>query len=319
MNHGEGEAYIKELHMDSDSILRILEPKRIKGNVMKTVGICCMFCPFILGLFSNCFAESINIFVEIGIWTSYFVLLTVAIILLGYASKMQREYKNDYKQLIAKHVLQSCFDKANYYPDGGFTREGFQAAHLIYWRNDFTYRSEDLIIGQYAGVEFKQSDVRITHTTGSGKNKRTIVDVDGRLVQFHYRKDVRRRVLIVTDAHVARLEKGLFKIEMEDIDFNKKFDVYSEDGHSAYYLLTPPFMEYLKKLRELDQNIYISFDGENLYILRSGKGGIFVPPKGKIDLKDEVEKSKLELNEIKNMIDILQLDDEAYKDKIFNM
>lgn len=157
MNHGEGEAYIKELHMDSDSILRILEPKRIKGNVMKTVGICCMFCPFILGLFSNCFAESINIFVEIGIWTSYFVLLT------------------------------------------------------------------------------------------------------------------------------------------------------------------PPFMEYLKKLRELDQNIYISFDGENLYILRSGKGGIFVPPKGKIDLKDEVEKSKLELNEIKNMIDILQLDDEAYKDKIFNM
>lgn len=302
---------MKEIQLDENRILESLEPKRKKKNIFIGIALCCFFLPFIVVWLSPQESVALVLFSFCG--------PVAAIILLVIGAKTFKEYENDYKQMIAKHILQACFDEANYFPIRGFTKEEFQAAHLIHWRRDFAYHSEDLITGQHAGVEFKQSDIRITHTTGSGKHRKTVVDVDGRLIQFHYKKAIDSRILIATDTHNATLEKGLSKLEMEDVDFNRKFDVYSEDGHSVYYLLTPPFMEYLKKLCELDRNLYISFDGEYLYVLRSGKGGIFVPPRGRIDVHAEVEKSKQELNEIVKMIEILQLDYKAYEDKVFAM
>lgn len=315
---------MKEIQLDENRILRVLEPKRKKCGILIGIGISCFVLPFIV----VCLLQILNgILQESDEISSITMTLTVlsfcgpvaAIILLVIGTKKLKEYENDYKQMIAKHVLQACFDKASYFPVRGFSKEEFQAARLIHWRRDFAYHSEDLITGQHEGVEFKQSDIRITHTTGSGKHRKTVVDVDGRLIQFHYKKAIDSRILIVTDTHNATLEKGLSKLEMEDVDFNRKFDVYSEDGHSVYYLLTPPFMEYLKKLCEIDKNLYISFDGEYLYILRSGKGGIFVPPRGRIDVHAEVEKSKQELYEIVKLIEILKLENKAYEDKVFAM
>ncbi len=317
---------MKEIQLDENRIIEALEPKRKKKNNFITIGAAAFFLPFIVvGLLQvlngiGILPESTGVVVaEMVLSSISFCGVAAGIVLLILGAKVSKEYEDDYKQLIARHVLQACFDDADYFPTKGFTKEEFQTARLIHWRNDFGYRSEDLISGQHAGVEFKQSDVRITHTTGSGKNRKTVVDVDGRLVQFHYKKAIDSRILIVTDTHDAALERGLSKVEMEDVDFNRKFDVYSEDGHSVYYLLTPPFMEYLKKLCELDRNIYISFDGEDLYILRSGKGGIFVPPNGKLDVHREVEKSRQELNEIVKIIEILQLEDKAYEDKVLAM
>lgn len=316
---------MKEIQLDENKIIEALEPKRKKKNNFLTIGGCCICLPFIvIGLTQvldgiGILSESIVVVViEMVLALISFCGVPAGIVLLILGTLASREYENDYKQLIAKHVLQACFDDADYFPAKGFTKEEFRAARLIRWRSDFSYWSEDLITGQYEGVEFKQSDVRITHTTG-GDNKKTVVDVDGRLVQFHYRKTMNSRILIVTDTHDAVLEQGLSKVEMEDVDFNRKFDVYSKDGHSVYYLLTPPFMEYLKKLCEFDRNIYISFDGEDLYILRSGKGGIFVPPKGKLDVHREVEKSTQELNEIIKIIEILKLEDKAYEEKLLAM
>lgn len=316
---------MKEIQLDENKIIEALEPKRKKKNNFLTIGGCCIFLPFIVTGLTQVLGEIGILSDSTGTFVTEMVLTMISfcgvpagIVLLILGALASKEYENDYKQLIAKHVLQACFDGADYFPAKGFTKEEFRAAHLIHWRNDFSYRSEDLITGQYEGVEFKQSDVRITHTTG-GDNKKTVVDVDGRLVQFHYKKAIDSRILIVTDTHDAALDQGLPKVEMEDVDFNRKFDVYSRDRHSVYYLLTPPFMEYLKKLCEFDRNIYISFDGEDLYILRSGKGGIFVPPKGKLDVHREVEKSTQELNEIIKIIEILKLEDKAYEEKLLAM
>lgn len=316
---------MKEIQLDENRIIEALEPKRKKKNNFITIGAAAFFLPFIVvGLLQvlngiGILPESTGVVVaEMVLSSISFCGVPAGIVLLILGALASKEYENDYKQLIAKHVLQACFDDADYFPAKGFTKEEFRAAHLIHWRNDFTYRSEDLISGQHEGVEFKQSDVRITHTTG-GDSKKTVVDVDGRLVQFHYKKAIDNRILIVTDTHDAALDQGIPKVEMEDVDFNRKFDVYSRDRHSVYYLLTPPFMEYLKKLCEFDRNIYISFDGEDLYILRSGKGGIFVPPKGKLDVHREVEKSTQELNEIIKIIEILKLEDKAYEEKLLAM
>ena len=123
----------------------------------------------------------------------------------------------------------------------------------------------------------------ITHVEGGRRRMHTVVDVDGRILEISFPKQIEETVKIVKKKDPYTLSES-DKIEMEDVDFNQKFDVFAKDKHSAFYLLTPQFMEYIKKLYNRDDRVYISFDGEKVYFLQSGHGGIFEPPKEKIDI-----------------------------------
>lgn len=288
---------MEQLQLDENRIIAVLDPLRKKKNLYTAI--------MLVAILGMAFTGQINsILSPILQFGSIIAMIVVG----GLNYKVSKEYANTYKQMISKYVLQDYFDDAIYHPLEGFTPEEFRTAHLIHWRSGFNYHAEDLISGHYSGVEFKQSDVRITHQSGSGRNRRTVVDVDGRLTRFQYEKDIRGRILIVTDIHTAMLESGLSKVEMEDVEFNKQFDVYAPDAHSVYYLLTPHFMEYLKRLRSIDRTLYISFDGKELYVLRSGKGGIFEPPSGSLNVREEVAKNRRELDEIRKLIEVLKLE-----------
>lgn len=288
---------MEQLQLDENRIITVLDPLRKKKNLYTAI--------MLVAIFGMAFAGQLDSILSPIL---QFGGIAATIVVGGLNYKVSKEYANTYKQMISKYVLQDYFDDAIYHPLEGFTPEEFRAAHLIHWRSGFTYHAEDLIKGHYSGVEFKQSDVRITHQSGSGRNRRTVVDVDGRLTRFQYEKDIRGRILIVTDIHTAMLESGLSKVEMEDVEFNKQFDVYAPDAHSVYYLLTPHFMEYLKRLRSIDRTLYISFDGRELYVLRSGKGGIFEPPSGPLNVREEVAKNRRELDEIRKLIEVLKLE-----------
>lgn len=237
--------------------------------------------------------------------------------LIRYA-KAYKEYENDYKRLIARPVLESMFDNAQYYPDKGYTQEEFKGMHLIYWRNGFNYCSEDLIRGTHKGLDFSRADIRITHRNDNN----IVVDIDGRLMEFPFSKDINSRILIVKNRGRVLVESGLNEVIMEDMDFNQKFTVYAEDAHSVFYLLTPRFMEYVKSLYNKDDAIYISFDRGRLYFLESGHGGIFETPQKKldehVDIRREIEKSKAELEEIGEIIEMLQLDKAGEMEKMIN-
>lgn len=321
---------MNELQIDEERIYKVLEQYRKKKNKYKRILLGCLCCMFVYPVVVGCLMTirvnlnliSMNVIafvITIIGKVANTLALPVIIILVGLWIKANREYKKKYKQLIAESVLQCMFDDARYYPDRGYTKAEFQGMQLIRWRNDFSYYSEDLIIGSHKGVDFRRADIRITHTRGSGKNRNTIVDVDGRLMEFAWQKEINSRILIVKKGERARLERGLNEVEMEDVDFNQKFDVYAEDAHSAFYLLTPRFMEYIKMLYDRDDMLYISFDRRRLYFLQSGHGGIFEPPEVGFDVDKEVEKSRAELAEITQIIELLQLDDMAQREKMVDM
>lgn len=292
------------LRLDENRIIAVLNPLRKKRNLYRV-----LMCIVILGLI--CVEWYVEWYDEDNI-ISQIIRIGIAIIMvwvLFRLDKVSREYVDTYKEMISKYVFQDYFDDATYKPLRGFSLREFWDAHLIEWKRDFDYRTEDLISGNYSGVEFKQSDVKITHKSGKETIfEHTVVDVDGRLTCFQFEKDIRGRILIVAGSHTATLEPGLSKVEMEDVEFNKQFDVYASDAHNAYYLLTPHFMEYLKRLRSIDKTLYISFDGKKLYVLRSGKGGIFEPPSWSLNVREEVAKNRRELDEIRKLIEVLKLE-----------
>ncbi|MCM1496141.1 MAG: DUF3137 domain-containing protein [Bacteroides sp.] len=252
------------------------------------------------------------------------VLLIVVIFTEG---RFKKRYFDQYKELLQlEKILNTFFDDVVYSPEQGLTRGEFEQTG-VYLCDRGHYRSEDLITASYQGIDFKQSDVELYTYTG-GKHKRKVVYVDGRVAQFHYKKEIRGKILIASKGFVPKTatvfangepvytqkekehigDMGI--VSMEDMDFNDKFTVYTSDPHSAYYFLTPHVMEYMKGLWGMDAKISISFDGEYLNILRSGSGGIFEPPlHGNIDISKQLRVIEGELQEIVRCIEALRLDE----------
>ena len=69
----------------------------------------------------------------------------------------------------------------------------------------------------------------------------------------------------------------LQKITLEDVIFNRIYDVYSDDEVEARFLLNPVFMEKLSRLKKLcgGQNIGVSFFVDNMVVMIESNGDAF--------------------------------------------
>lgn len=56
------------------------------------------------------------------------------------------------------------------------------------------------------------------------------------------------------------------KVELEDIDFNESFDVYSNDQVEARYVLTPDVMSILLSLKRMSKKMSLNLVGNRLYV-----------------------------------------------------
>lgn len=223
----------------------------------------------------------------------------------------QGSYEAMYKQMVAEPILKATFENVRYTPLAGYTMEEFEARRIIRVMGNTYMRSQDKIDATYNGIHFCQSDVSIYL-----KKRKEADDLKfrGRLIAYDLPVHVDSRVLIIKSGtpHLNLVDRGP-KVELEDMEFNDMYEVYSEDGHSVFYLLTPQFMDYLKKLHSMNVLMYFSFEGNQLWLLRQCQG-VFEPPIGKFDLNVEIEKSTRELAEIKKIIDVLKFGEQDPKE-----
>ena len=111
----------------------------------------------------------------------------------------------------------------------------------------------------------------------------------------------------------AYLNTGGERIRLEDPEFQKMFEVYCDDQVTARYVLTPAFMERLKKLNERYKGqVYIAINTDNI-VIATNRGNVLSSvdsPIGalfqKIDLNLVTEVYE-ELVEQLQMIDTLKL------------
>lgn len=80
-------------------------------------------------------------------------------------------------------------------------------------------------------------------------------------------------------------------IDIEDIEFNEKFEVYSKDAHSAYYFLSSKRIEYLKQLRR-SSLISVAVNKDGLYIATNRNTKLLEPPE--VNEKEDISKERFE-------------------------
>ena len=113
--------------------------------------------------------------------------------------------------------------------------------------------------------------------------------------------------------YFIRSRKNKFQgVKLEDVEFDRKFQVISEDQLEARYLVTPAFMDRLKGLQTAfgTQKVKCSFfDDQIMFAISTNEdlfevGSLFVP----LGKSKQINKFFNELNSILNLVDHFKLD-----------
>ncbi len=126
---------------------------------------------------------------------------------------------------------------------------------------------------------------------------------------FHNRK-IRKN----SKSHLKKIVQDLelAEIELEDVNFAKKFKVYSQDQIEARYLLTTSFMERLQNLQKVffGDSVEVSFVNGRILFLIKTKKDFFESASilKEFSLLKETKAFFDQLEAIFSVIDILKLD-----------
>lgn len=166
----------------------------------------------------------------------------------------------------------SCFENLIWSEgvyEGG---ELFKASGVV---PHFTSESyDDIFTGSHKDVnmEIVESDFVVGH----GKNRRTVFS--GVVIKLDMNKNFTSHTVITPDTlfHKSPV-KDLRHTTLEDVQFEKKFDVFTNDEVDARYLITPTFMERLKGMKTAFKadKIRCSFYGQYLLVALSTNKDLF--------------------------------------------
>ena len=132
---------------------------------------------------------------------------------------------------------------------------------------------DDSFYGEFDGVKFEIQEPAFIK--GRGKYKTIIFD--GVIIKMEMNKKFKGRTVIRKDSllHISPSEH-LRHTVLEDVNFEKNFDVFTNDEVEARYLITPSVMERIN-------NLAVSFNA-SFYSCAFYKGNIFIALKTSEDL-----------------------------------
>jgi hypothetical protein len=243
-------------------------------------------------------------------------------------SKAKKQMLLDLKLSFVNETLSEFFEDVEYNAKGSIDHHTIRSAELIEgWDSSYDttleFTGSDYFKGKYKGCEVECCDFDVTKCT-----RKTETDSDGKLTESEdyetlfkgqwmickLRKPVPGKVRVREAASRATLSPLRFiagdqvrvksDVETENIAFNEKFQILG-DGHSAFLILTPHFMDYvLSTDSKANGRTMLCFWGDRVHIgVHNGKDLFEV--KRKKELKNIPALKERIQGELKYLTDIL--------------
>lgn len=155
---------------------------------------------------------------------------------------MKKNFENKIKEQIMPSVCR-CFGDFTWRPNYEWHRT-FVDSGVI--KNYTRVDVDDVFIGSYKSVGIKV--IEAMYETGSGRYRQTVFD--GVIVKLDMNKNFKGHTILTDDKlfHNSPV-RHLKRTELEDVEFEKKYDVFTDDPIEARYILTPALMEKIKKIK----------------------------------------------------------------------
>jgi len=231
--------------MNREENLEFLRKKALKEYKMahKTAVTCSLilfvylFGVNIENFFNDTFIDSIGRLIGC-ICASMFIGMLVKVALRNaLAFDSIKKFKDAYKQTIVLSVLKDIFNGSVV----DFSKKSYDEMANI----------SERFVGRYKGVSFSFKEG---------------------VFEFEFNKPFQHILQIsergfrssIWSTDLAQL-KTLRKIKIEDVEFNNKFNIYAQNEEEAFYMLTPNFIQRIKKLSTM-KNVWLNFKFEDKYL-----------------------------------------------------
>lgn len=223
---------------------------------------------------------------SMGIFFASLMFCFVAFVFTTAITKaLERKRLNEIREEKVPKVIDFLVgEQLNPFSVDGFLPEMFFKSAGFAGRFD-DYKGEDLIDidipkdnGKKSGVTFKACDLKVTkEERDSDGDTHTVTVYSGAFCAVHFPFEFKCRLAINSSI------TGVKKFKLEDVSFNKIFQVFSDNKVEALCILTPSMMQKLMKLHEktkmvkvtiFDNHLYLGFPGFNLFEFGKVKSGL---------------------------------------------
>lgn len=172
------------------------------------------------------------------------------------------------------------------------------------------FSCDDSLEGLYHGLNVSIDEIKLKKVTGSGKHRHTEKIFDGLFIRFKSLKNFSGETIIRLNSCFDFISKP--KVNLEDPEFEKVYDVYSDDQIEARCLITPAFMQRLLvlKKKKIGSNIVVSFENGMVHLgVSSSKDWFEVPLLQPATNIANYRAILLEIVSILSIIDIMKFDE----------
>ena len=166
-------------------------------------------------------------------------------------------FQNKIKDIVMP-VFCSCFPDLKWVPNREHLTDIYKSVNILP-RFDFL-KYDDCFEGSYKGVNFviEEVDAKVKSKNGSSSVFR------GLIIRFtNFNKKFKGHTVIQPTFFSLASEraKNLHKTEMDDITFEKAYNVYTSDDVEARYLITPSFMDRINNIKNVFKSdcVFVSF------------------------------------------------------------
>ncbi|WP_394393292.1 DUF3137 domain-containing protein [Shewanella woodyi] len=250
-----------------------------------------------------------------GLVAAIFAMVCVAIINIwanGEASKLRDNIFNDIYPIVIGYFGKSFELNPSNLPE----LDTYKSYGILpdYDRSHF----DDSFKGTYKDVPFVLREVVLEESDGYKDDKKKYKTIfDGIFVEFSIPKRFSGTTVISQDKgffanRLTGFMSKLSRVKLEDVAFEKHFEVYSSDQVEARYLLNTAAMERFLSLAQFYRaGLEASFNDQKLLIKLSSKHNYFEPQldiSKPLSFRGDIEQLFKELTEIFSFIDALNLD-----------
>ncbi|MEG0076969.1 DUF3137 domain-containing protein [Anaerorhabdus sp.] len=247
-----------------------IESYRVQALIWNVASSVLGVCVILAGVFSG---TPLLMFIGVGV--------LIGGIMLG--SSKTATYRHEFKDYFIRSAFERNFESRVKINWEGMDLGEIEEAFVIPYGN--SNRSDDEVVFDYKGIHVRRTDVSTERVVSNGKTTTRVQLFKGQYMVFSFPKPIMAFTVVRENKWFDSKPGGLFsgcpsteKVELESVEFNKEFVVFSSDPHEAFYLLTPPFMEILLDFqRTYGVEVFFGFMRNEFHVAINSEENLFEP------------------------------------------
>ncbi len=229
------------------------------------------------------------------------------------SNKASKKIKEVAGNSILQLALKNVFDDVHYEPFSRISQYDLDSAGFNFCYDEIN--GSDHVNAKYKGLEIEMSDIELVSVSVDDEGHETRSTVfKGMWLICDFGKELSADVRVMERGKLGKmLGKGGIKTDNEQ--FNKQFNIKSDNAEEVFYILTPHMMEYIMQMDEkADARTNLSFkQGGKLHVaLDSGKD-CFEIKGNNSDVAKIREQFIGEIKQVTDLIDELRITDGIFK------